>query len=117
VARSNRKPVVPVELELDIVDLSHDGRGVARVEGKAVFVAGALPGERVRAKQTLRKKHFDEATTSEVLVASPQRVEPRCPHFGTCGGCALQHLAPDAQIAAKQHVLLENFERIGHVRP
>jgi 23S rRNA (uracil1939-C5)-methyltransferase len=117
VARSNRKPVVPVELELDIVDLSHDGRGVARVEGKAVFVAGALPGERVRAKQTLRKKHFDEATTIEVLVASPQRVEPRCPHFGTCGGCALQHLAPDAQIAAKQHVLLENFERIGHVRP
>ena len=115
--RSNRKPSVPVELELDIVDLSHDGRGVARVDGKAVFVTGALPGERVLARQTLRKKHFDEAATIAVLTASPDRVDPRCAHFGTCGGCALQHLAPAAQIAAKQHVLLENFERIGHVRP
>jgi 23S rRNA (uracil1939-C5)-methyltransferase len=117
VGRSNRKSFVPLELELDIIDLSHDGRGVARHEGKAVFVTGALPGERVRARQTLRKKNFDEAATLEVLRASPERVEPRCVHFGTCGGCALQHLAPAAQIAAKQEVLLENFERIGHVRP
>jgi 23S rRNA (uracil1939-C5)-methyltransferase len=117
VSRSNRKPAIPVEYELDIVDLSHDGRGVAKLDGKAVFVTGALPGERVRARQTLRKKSFDEAATLEVLRASPDRVVPRCLHFGTCGGCALQHLAPAAQIAAKQHVLLENFERIGHVRP
>ena len=116
-ARSNRKFVAPVELELDILDLSHDGRGVARVDGKAVFVTGALPGERVRARQTLRKKSFDEATTLEVLRASPDRVEPRCAHFGVCGGCALQHLAAEKQIEAKQHVLMENFERIGHVRP
>jgi 23S rRNA (uracil1939-C5)-methyltransferase len=117
VARSNRKPVVPIELELDIVDLSHDGRGVARREGKAVFVSGALPGERVRARQTVRKKSFDEAITLEVLVASKDRVEPRCEHFGVCGGCALQHLSAERQIEAKQHILLENFERIGHVRP
>jgi 23S rRNA (uracil1939-C5)-methyltransferase len=117
VSRSNRKPTPSVELELDIVDLSHDGRGVARVDGKAVFVTGALKGERVRARQTLRKKSFDEAVTLEVLRAAPERVAPRCAHFGTCGGCALQHLDPAAQIAAKQHVLLENFERIGHVRP
>jgi 23S rRNA (uracil1939-C5)-methyltransferase len=117
VARSNRKPVEPVERELDIVDLSHDGRGVARFEGKAVFVSGALPGERVIARQTLRKKNFDEAVTVQVLHASPDRVTPRCAHFGTCGGCVLQHLAPAAQVAAKQEVLLENFERIGHVRP
>jgi 23S rRNA (uracil1939-C5)-methyltransferase len=117
VARSNRKPVAPVERELDILDLSHDGRGVARFEGKAVFVTGALPGERVLARQTLRKKNFDEAATVQVLRASPDRVAPRCAHFGTCGGCVLQHLAPAAQVAAKQEVLLENFERIGHVRP
>jgi 23S rRNA (uracil1939-C5)-methyltransferase len=117
VSRSNRKPAVPVEYELDIVDLSHDGRGVAKLDGKAVFVTGALTGERVRARQTLRKKSFDEAVTLEVLRASPERVVPRCAHFGTCGGCALQHLAPAAQIAAKQHVLLENFERLGQVRP
>lgn len=106
---------------LDILDLSHDGRGVARrpdkdgQAGKAVFVSGALPGERVMAKQTAKSRHFDEAATVEVLVASPDRVEPRCPHFGTCGGCVLQHLAEDRQILYKQQVLLDNLQRIGHV--
>lgn len=104
--------------ELEILDLSHDGRGVARRgDGKAVFVSGALPGERVMAKQTRRSRSFDEAVTLEVLQPSADRVAPRCPHFGTCGGCVLQHLAEDRQIAAKQRVLLENFERIGHVAP
>lgn len=108
--------------ELEILDLSHDGRGVSRYPegekaGKTVFVAGALPGERVRVQQTARSRHFDEAKTLEVLRASPERVLPRCEHFGVCGGCVLQHLDADAQIHAKQRVLLENFERIGHVRP
>src|SRR3546814_11970396 len=67
------------------------------------------------AKQTARSRSFDEAVTLEVLDASPDRVDPRCPHFGTCGGCALQHLAESKQILAKQRVLLENLERIGHV--
>ena len=82
---------------VSINDLSHDGRGVARwpdgSAGKTVFVAGALPGERVTARQTARSRHFDEAETVEVLQASPDRVAPRCAHFGVCGGCALQHLA------------------------
>lgn len=104
--------------QIDILDLSHDGRGVARREdGKAVFVAGALPGERVLAQQTARHRSFDEAKTLEVLSASPERVAARCPHFGTCGGCALQHLDEGRQIHAKQRVLLENLERIGHVTP
>ena len=106
-----------VEVELDVVDLSHDGRGVARHEGKTVFVVGALPGERVRASLRVSRPQFDEAVTVEVLSASPDRVVPRCPHFGVCGGCSLQHLEPAAQIAAKQHTLAENFERIGQVRP
>ncbi|MDQ3495811.1 MAG: 23S rRNA (uracil(1939)-C(5))-methyltransferase RlmD [Pseudomonadota bacterium] len=107
----------------DILDLSHDGRGVARREGaaqgngKTVFVAGALPGERVLVRQTARSRSFDEAMTLEVLQASPHRVAPRCPHFGTCGGCALQHLDPAQQILAKQRVLQENLERIGQVSP
>jgi 23S rRNA (uracil1939-C5)-methyltransferase len=102
----------------DIQALTHDGRGVARrPDGKAVFVSGALPGERVMAKQTARSRSFDEAVTLEVLVASPDRVEPRCPHFGTCGGCALQHFEGSKQIVAKQRVLLDNLERIGHVTP
>ena len=109
--------------ELEILDLSHDGRGVARragvgdIAGKAVFVTGALPGERVRVQQTARQRSFDEAKTLEVLQASSDRVVPRCPHFGTCAGCALQHLAEDKQIHAKQRVLLDNLERIGHVTP
>lgn len=110
---------------IDIVDLSHDGRGVARREGgtpagaagKTIFVAGALPGERVLARQTARARSFDEAVTLEVLRASPDRVEPRCPHYGTCGGCALQHLEQSQQILAKQRVLQETLERIGHVAP
>lgn len=107
----------PITLELDITDLSHDGRGVARHDGKAVFVRGALAGERVLARVTQRHRHYDDAQVEQILVVSPDRVEPRCPHFGVCGGCALQHLAPEAQIVAKQRVLAENFERIGHVEP
>ena len=112
-ARFDRTP-----FQIQILDLSHDGRGVARREdGKAVFVAGALPGETVLAEPTARSRRFDEARTLEVLEASPERVEPRCPHFGTCGGCVLQHLAEDRQIVAKQRVLLDNLERIGKVAP
>ena len=107
----------PITLELDITDLSHDGRGVAHHEGKAVFVRGALAGERVVARITQRHRHYDDAQVDAVLSASPDRVQPRCPHFGLCGGCALQHLSPAAQIAAKQRVLAENFKRIGHVTP
>ncbi|WP_223621705.1 23S rRNA (uracil(1939)-C(5))-methyltransferase RlmD [Lysobacter sp. ESA13C] len=113
VARIDQTP-----FEVAITDFTHDGRGVARrPDGKAVFVAGALPGERVMAKQTARSRSFDEAVTLEVLEAAPDRVAPRCAHFGVCGGCALQHLAEDKQILAKQRVLMDNLERIGHVVP
>jgi 23S rRNA (uracil1939-C5)-methyltransferase len=104
-------------LEAMIDDLSHDGRGVAHIEGKTVFVADALPGERVRARLTRRHRHFDEARAEEILQASPDRVEPRCPHYGVCGGCVLQHLAGGAQVTAKQNVLAQNFARIGHIEP
>jgi 23S rRNA (uracil1939-C5)-methyltransferase len=115
-SRSRRNTPRP-EFELSIEGLTHDGRGVGRREGKAVFVDGALPGETVRVQQTGRNRNFDEGTTIEVLVASPERVEPRCPHFGTCSGCVLQHLDPAAQLVAKQRVLMENLSRIGHVEP
>jgi len=115
-SRSRRNSPKP-EFELTIDGLSHDGRGVGRRDGKAVFVDGALPGETVRVQQTGRNRNFDEATTLEVLVASPDRVTPRCPHFGVCSGCVLQHLDAAAQLIAKQRVLLENLARIGHVEP
>lgn len=110
--RGNAAPV-----ELEIADISHDARGVARHEGKVVFVAGALPGERVMAQTVRRGRDFDEATMVALLAASPDRVEPPCGHAGLCGGCALQHYAPAAQIAAKQKQLLENFRRIGGLVP
>jgi len=108
----------PGELaEADIVDLAHDGRGIARADGKAVFIAGALPGERVRFRVQKRRRQMDEAQLLEVLVPSPDRRVPRCAHFGICGGCSLQHLAPEAQVAAKERQLLDNLERIGRVLP
>ena len=112
-ARSRSK--INREFELDITDLLHDGRGVGHLDGKAVFVTGALTGETVRVKQTGRNRNYDEGETLEVLKASPDRVQPRCEHFGVCSGCVLQHLDQDKQIAAKQHVLLENLSRLGHV--
>lgn len=105
------------EVEAEIIDLSHDGRGVAKLEGKTAFISGALTGERVRARIHTSKKNFDEGHVLEVIEASALRVEPACPHFEICGGCALQHLKAEAQIDAKQHILMENFERIGHVTP
>ncbi len=103
--------------EVEIVSLSHDGRGIARIDGKVVFVDGALPGERVILALTKRRRHLDEARLVEVLAPSPERVTPGCTHFGVCGGCSLQHLSAAGQLAAKQGQLLEDLERIGRVRP
>jgi 23S rRNA (uracil1939-C5)-methyltransferase len=101
--------------EADIVDLTHDGAGVARIDGKTVFVADALPHERVVLRRTHRQRKLDYAVTEQVLRASADRVQPACPHFGLCGGCALQHLAPAAQLAFKQSQLVENLARLGAV--
>jgi len=116
-SRNRRRPLPPDPLELLIGDLSHDGRGVASHDGKKVFVHGALPGERVSVQITGRRRNYDEGEAAGIIEASPDRVEPRCPHFGQCGGCSLQHLAPRKQIEAKQNTLVQNLERIGKVSP
>jgi 23S rRNA (uracil1939-C5)-methyltransferase len=100
-----------------IADLSHDGRGVTRIDGKTVFVADALPGERVVLRRRFRHRKHDEAELEAIETASRDRVAAGCPHFGVCGGCALQHLAPAAQLAFKQKQLLENLARLGGVVP
>jgi 23S rRNA (uracil1939-C5)-methyltransferase len=115
---SRRKPIPTEPLDLEILRLSPEGRGVARTEeGKAIFVSGALPGERVRARIVKRHRRHDEASVLEVLQASPDRVEPACAAFSVCGGCSLQHLDHAQQIASKQAALLEQLERIGGVKP
>jgi len=111
-----RRVVNAVEEVATIAALTHDGEGVVR-DGKAAFIAGALPGESVRFRRTRHHRQHDEAQLLEVLQPSPDRVVPQCAHFGVCGGCALQHLAPEAQLAAKQTELRENLERVGRVAP
>jgi 23S rRNA (uracil1939-C5)-methyltransferase len=112
-----RQPLPTEPVAGDIESLSHDGRGVTHVEGKAVFVHGALPGERVMFRYTRRARRHDEAVVAEVLSAATERVEPSCAHFGICGGCALQHMDPAAQVHMKQRVLAETLARIGKVEP
>src|SRR3546814_1629591 len=76
----------------DIESLDLEARGIARREGKVVFVDGALPGEKVLARIVRQKPSFDTARLERIIKPSSQRVEPACPYFGVCGGCALQHL-------------------------
>lgn len=105
-------------VELTISRLGHEGRGIAqRPDGKLVFVDAALPGERVMAQVTFSNKKFDEAIAVEVLEAVPDRVTPPCAHFGTCGGCSLQHMAPAAQITFKQQVLADQLRHFGGLQP
>jgi len=114
--RSKEKlPDQPVRVTIE--SLSHDGRGVARVDGKTVFVDGALPGEEVSFLYTRRARKHDEGRVRELHSLSAHRVEPRCEAFAVCGGCSLQHLAPEQQILAKQQTLLDNLQRIGKVQP
>lgn len=100
-----------------IESLDQEGRGVTRVEGKAVFVEGGLPGESVALEIIKHKPSYEIGRVLSVESASASRVIPRCPHFGVCGGCALQHADPALQIAAKQRVLEDALARIGRVEP
>jgi 23S rRNA (uracil1939-C5)-methyltransferase len=106
-----------VVADVVIESLDQEGRGVAHVDGKATFVEGALPGERVDAVVVRDKPSFAIARAETIRNASASRVTPRCPHFGVCGGCTLQHAHTSLQIAAKQRALEEALARIGRVRP
>jgi 23S rRNA (uracil1939-C5)-methyltransferase len=106
------------DLILTIDALDAEGRGVARnPEGKVVFVEGALPGERAAVRVFQNKRKFDLARATAVLETSSGRRDPRCPHFGVCGGCATQHADERTQMAAKQRWLEDCLERIGSVKP
>ena len=113
--RRRRLPRDPVEV--GVRSLSHEGRGVASIDGKTVFVQGALPGERVRFRYTRCCRRFDEGVAVDVLQASPDRVEPPCAAYAVCGGCSLQHLDPERQLATKQASLLDLLRHVGPVEP
>ncbi len=100
-----------------IESLDHEARGITRREGKTIFVDGALPGECVEYASFRQKPKYELAHLVKVQRASAARVEPVCPHFGICGGCAMQHMHPADQLAAKQRVLEDSLWHIGRVRP
>ncbi len=102
---------------LAIDSLDQEGRGVGRRDGKAVFVEGALAGEVVTVTTLKRKPNYEVARAESILRANAARVVPRCPHFGVCGGCSMQHLDAAAQVAAKQRTLEDALWHIGRVRP
>lgn len=108
---------MPASQRAIIESLDHEGRGIARAEGKTVFIEGALPGETVEYEILRAKPNYDQARTVRILRASAQRVAPPCPHFGVCGGCSIQHLDPLAQVAVKQRVMEDAFQHIARLRP
>ena len=110
-----RSPEEPVAA--DVIDLSHDGRGVTQLAGKRVFVPGALPTERVLLRTRKRRRRSLDAELIEIIEPAASRVVPPCPYFGVCGGCALQHLDYPAQIEFKQRVVAEALSRLGRVEP
>lgn len=114
-----RAPQVPTgkKQRLTIERLSSDGRGIAFLEGRTWFVSGALAGEQVEARVLNAHGKIVEARCERVLAASPLRRPAPCPHFGTCGGCSVQHLPYDQQLALKQRLLTEQLSRVAGVEP
>ena len=109
------KAADPAEALIESID--HEGVGVAHVDGKVIFIDGGVTGERVLFTRRRSRGNFDLGSVSQVLRESSQRVTPGCRYFGTCGGCAMQHVDAAAQVAAKQRVLEDNLARIGKVQP
>lgn len=115
------KEKTPEYFTVDVERLDQEGRGVAKRDGKVVFIVGALPGERVTYERIRNKVSYEMGRVTAVHRESVQRVKPACPNFGhgpgSCGGCAMQHLDPLAQVAYKEKVLLDTLWHIGKVRP
>ncbi len=112
-ARRRRKKIPQEPVRCTIESTSHDGRGVTHIDGKTIFIEGALAGEDVTFQYTEKRSKFDEGKTLEVHQASDLRVTPECEHATICGGCSLQHLQSDAQVQLKQDVLVEQFRHFG----
>jgi len=113
--RRQRLPDTLITAEIE--KFSHDGRGIARIEGKTTFIQNALPSETVTFRYTRKKKDYDEGGVVAVLVPSVTRVEPHCTHYSLCGGCSFQHLDGQAQIHEKELLLKDSLQRIGHCEP
>jgi 23S rRNA (uracil1939-C5)-methyltransferase len=118
---SGRRAILPLRAQepetATILDMTAEGRGIASVAGKRVFIDGAIRGETVTFQRTRRRRNYDEAGLVDVDRPAAERVAPRCEYFGRCGGCSLQHLDTPAQLRLKEAILLDNLQRIGKVMP
>lgn len=115
--RFRNKTLSQKPIQAQVSSLDQEGRGVAHVDNKVVFVTGALPGEEVLFKRVEWHKHYDVGQVLEVLTPSLARVPAKCPHYTLCGGCSLQHMMPEQQLTAKQGIMLDNLKRLGKVTP
>jgi 23S rRNA (uracil1939-C5)-methyltransferase len=104
------------ETRVKIESLDQEGRGIARVDGKVIFIEGALTGELVSYSSYRKKPSFELAQVTQIYKSSSMRVQPKCAHFGVCGGCSMQHLDARAQVAVKQRILEDSLWHIGKVR-
>ncbi|HKF53541.1 MAG TPA: TRAM domain-containing protein, partial [Candidatus Acidoferrales bacterium] len=102
-------------MRIKIEKLVYGGEGLAHQEGKALFVPFVLPGEEVDVEIVERTKKLDRGRVTRLLEPSPNRIEPRCSHFGVCGGCDYQHISYDAQLELKEQILRETLYRIGRI--
>jgi 23S rRNA (uracil1939-C5)-methyltransferase len=113
--RRKKLPQEPVSAKIE--SLSHEGRGITHVNGKTVFVNGALPGEDALFQYKKQRPKYDEAHALEITNPASERIDAKCEFFGLCGGCSLQHMQHDFQIEHKQSVLMEQLTHIGRVKP
>ena len=113
--RSRKKQLPETPVKVSIESLAHDGRGVAHVDGKVIFIDEALPGEEIEFIYTDSRKDYAEGKVVTLLSRAADRVDALCPHYGVCGGCSFQHVESTAQIRIKQELLAEQFKRIGKV--
>ncbi len=114
--KARQNPADNPILEATIESLDQEGRGVAHVDGKTIFIDGALPNEKVTYQAQRIKPSYEVANVVELLQASSERVAPKCPHYGLCGGCKLQHMDPTAQVTAKQQMLEADLHHLGKVK-
>jgi len=108
-------------VEITLTAIAHGGEALTRHQGKVIFVAGAIPGEQVRAQIVDEHKRWARARLLELLTPSPDRVQPPCPYLQfdpnrpVCGGCQWQHIAYERQLALKQEIVADQLRRLGHV--
>jgi 23S rRNA (uracil1939-C5)-methyltransferase len=110
------KPIT-ADITVNITGLSHEGRGIAAINGKTSFIHGALPEEKVTCHLTKKHSRYNEGIAVDILTPASTRTTPECAHFGLCGGCSLQHMQTDAQIIFKQKVVLEQLQHFGQIQP